>query len=138
MENVSVTSRQELRQEVVAGDHLLVSDASRDLGGRDEGPQPFQLLLAALGSCTSMTIRMYAERKGWRLRDIKVDLEHEREKVRDSGHGVRVVDRVRKRIYLSGDLSEEQVKRLAYVAERCPVNQALHGGVEMVSTVQRA
>src|SRR6516164_10419411 len=72
-----------LRQRIDAGRHVLVADESREAGGGDAGPDPYALLLAALGACTSMTLRLYADRKGWPLEDVSVRLDHERRYEKD-------------------------------------------------------
>ncbi len=121
-ERVTVRSIGSTRPEVNVSGHRLTVDMQPDLGGGGEAPSPFELLLASLGSCTAMAVRTYADRKGWPLRGVRVELEHERARGRS---------RISKRLVLVGDLSEEQCARLRYVAGRCPVSQALTYGVEM-------
>src|SRR5437867_2266513 len=78
MAKVVVRSQEGLRQQITAGRHVLMADEPTGAGGSDAGPDPYVLLLAALGACTSMTLRLYAQRKGWALDEVTVDLEHAR------------------------------------------------------------
>ncbi|MER6395349.1 MULTISPECIES: OsmC family protein [unclassified Kitasatospora] len=124
-------------QQVRAGRHELAADEPGPVGA-DSGPNPYDLLLAALGSCTSMTVRMYAERKGWPLEKVTVALRHERVHAEDcaeceSGHGL--VDRITREIRLDGALDAEQRRRLLDIAEKCPVHRTLTAGV-VVSTTE--
>src|SRR5262249_7519119 len=125
---VTVTETVRLRQRIEAGRHLLVADAPRTAGGGDGGPDPYGLLLAALGACRSMTLRLYADRKGWPLEGITVRLTQERAYARDCENcekGESRIDRIVRDLTLSGPLSEEQRRRLVAIAERCPVHRPL-------------
>lgn len=108
------------QQEVIAGQHRLLADEPVSVGGADAGPAPFDYLMAGLGACTSMTLRMYAERKGLALRRVSVDLVHDKATI----DGV-ARDRVRRTITLDGDLSPEERARLLEIANKCPVHRAL-------------
>jgi putative redox protein len=126
---VVVSSDENLRQEIWAGRHTLAADEPRELGGDDTAPTPYELLLAALGACTSMTLQMYARRKGWPLEHVEVRLKHDRIHARDCAECEEkegYLDRVEKHIAVSGPLTQEQVKRLGEIAEMCPVNRTLH------------
>lgn len=103
------------------GRHALVADEPRSLGGQDAGPPPFGILLAALGACTSATLKMYAEHKGWPLASLDVGLRY----VRSPGQGG---DRIERSLAIEG-LDDDQRARLADVAERTPVTLVLKGGV---------
>ena len=131
---VRVQSAGYLTQEVVAGRHRLVADEPAADGGSDQGPNPYELLLAALGTCTSMTLQLYAKRKGWPLEAVVVELRQERVHGEDCANcderDVRV-DRIWKRLILRGPLDETQRRRLAEIAERCPVNRTLTGQIRM-------
>jgi putative redox protein len=114
------------QQQVQAGRHTLVADEPESTGGDDAGPAPYDLLLAALGACTSMTIRMYAELKKLRLEHVAVVLEHA--KVIVPGEtGKR--DRFRRVITLQGRLSQEERAKLLEIANKCPVHRTLHSNV---------
>lgn len=115
--------------------HVLVADEPVGVGGRDAGPTPYEYLLAAIGSCTAMTVRMYADRKAWPRREVVVRLWQERSYAEDCARcetervGVR---RVRRRIQLVGDLEATQRERLLAIADRCPVKQTLGQCIEIV------
>jgi len=121
-------------QEIEAGRHRLVSDEPFASGGRDAGPDPYDLLLAALGTCTSMTIGLYARKKRWPLERVEVRLTHSRNHEEDCEEcegGKRRVERIERRIALSGPLDETQKARLLAIAERCPVHQTLTSSLEI-------
>jgi putative redox protein len=111
---------------IAAGHHQLNADEGPALGGKDTGPAPFEILCSALGACTAITLRMYAERKQWPLRGVQVDL-------RFSGTGKDgAIARVLK---FDGELSDEQRARLADIAERTPVTLTLKNGVAITTTL---
>jgi putative redox protein len=137
MAEVTVRSRAGLSSEIVAGAHQIVSDEPPPAGA-DEGPNPYELLLGALGACTAMTVRMYADRKGFPLTAVEVLLTHERVHAQDCAEcetGDRFLDRITKRIALHGDLTQEQRLRLAEIAERCPVQRTLQREVVIEQTL---
>jgi putative redox protein len=117
-------------REVFSDSHRWLADEPRAMGGGDLGPDPYEHLLAALGTCTSMTIRLYANRKGWPLEDVVVTTSHAREHVKDcedcDESGERI-ERLRRRIHLRGALTAEQHDRLLEIADRCPVHRTLEG-----------
>lgn len=124
-------------QQIAAGHHRLVADEPRPIGD-DAGPTPYDLLLGALGACTSMTVRMYAERKRWPLERVRVTLQHSRIHARDcadceTSNGW--IDHIDRRIELTGDLDETQRQRLLDIAERCPVHQTLTSEVRIVTSL---
>jgi uncharacterized OsmC-like protein len=124
------------RAEVSAGGHSLVADEPVALGGTNEGPTPYDYLAAALGTCTAMTIRLYADRRGWPLDEVTVRLRHSRIHQKDCTEcDARPVgiDQFARSIELSGDMTEEQRAGLLRVADRCPVGQTLERGVRIVS-----
>lgn len=116
------------QQEVIVGQHHLIADEPESVGGADAGPAPFDYLMAALGGCTSMTLRMYAERKGWPLTRISVSLNHEKLEVEGSPR-----DRINRTITLEGELAPEQRLRLLDIANKCPVHRALSQPLLIVS-----
>lgn len=117
---VSENHRSAYAQTVGAGKHQFSADEPASLGGADSGPAPFDLLLASLGACTSMTLRMYAERKGIALKHVEVRLQHE--KVEVDG---KTRDQITRHITLEGELSPEQRQRMLEIANKCPVHKAL-------------
>ena len=114
-------------QDVNAGPkHHVLADEPVAYGGTDQGLSPYGFLSAGLGSCTSMTIRMYARRKGWPLAHVQVDVSHDKVHAQDAGQQTGAkADTFRRRIKLEGNLSEEQRQRLLEVADRCPVHKTL-------------
>lgn len=123
-----------LAQEISLGPHRLVSDEPEDRGGGDAGPDPYDLLLAALGSCTSMTLAIYARRKGWPLEAVTVKLRHSRIHARDCEHCETKqgwLDRIERVLELEGPLSDEQRARLVEIADRCPVSKTLVSEVDI-------
>ncbi|MFI6843074.1 OsmC family protein [Kitasatospora sp. NPDC050467] len=115
--------------DVKAGTHPLTSDEPVRRGGSDSGPEPFALLLASLGSCTAITLRMYAERKEWPLESVRVRLGYET----DGRNG-----RITRRVALSGALDDTQRTRLLDICERTPVTLALRAGVAIDTTEDHA
>ena len=128
MGEVIVRSRPGLSASVEVGDHRLAVDEPVEAGGANAGPNPYDLLLAALGACTVITVRLYAQRKGWRLDDVEVRLSHERIHAQDCAECETregYVHRITKSLSLQGALDAEQRQRLAEIAERCPVQRTL-------------
>jgi uncharacterized OsmC-like protein len=125
-------------QLLTAGQHSFVSDEPAESGGDDLGPSPYELLLWALGSCTSMTLLMYARNKGWDLADVSVHLTHDRVHADDSqdaeNDGARV-ERITRDISLRGNLTEEQTQRLREIATRCPVHKTLLSAPQIIDSV---
>ena len=123
--------------EIKSGGHGLLADEPARLGGTDRGPTPYGLLISALGSCTSITLRMYADRKGWDVDEINVYLNHEKvhasdcEECPDSPHKI---DHIERLIEVVGDLDEKQRARLLEIADRCPVHRTLHDKVHITTS----
>jgi putative redox protein len=130
MADVVVKSVKGLAHEIVAGRHRFLSDEPAAAGGTDAGPNPYDLLLAALGACTAMTLRLYADRKQWPLEAVDVALSHSRSHAADGAQCESADARlevISRRITLHGPLSEPQRRRLLEIAERCPVHRTLTG-----------
>jgi putative redox protein len=120
------------RRVMAAGPHPLVADEPKSAGGDDSGPTPYGLLLASLGACTSMTIRMYAERKGLSLEEIRIELDHDKIHASDCEScetATRKIDRITRKIYLSGNITPEQKQRILEIADKCPVHRTLRSEV---------
>ena len=118
-----------LEQEISIGDHRITADEPVDVGGEDKGPGPHQLLLAALGTCTSMTVLMYARRKQWPLRAVTVRLDLEG---KDSPEG-RVTDIRREVVFDGPELAPDQRARLIDIANKCPVHKTLTGKINIAT-----
>src|SRR5262245_2875052 len=124
---VVVSSEAGLAQDISSGKHRWRSDEPAPFG-TDSGPSPYELLLAALGACTSMTLRLYAQRKRWDLQRVTVRLQHSRvhaEDCLDCETKEGLLDRIDREIELSGNLDDTQKRRLLEVAEHCPVHRTL-------------
>jgi len=127
------------RTEIQAGRHSLVGDEPEDVGGDDDGPTPYGLLLSALGSCTGMTLRMYADRKEWPLDETIVRLSHEKVHADDCENceaDQGQVDRIEREIEVRGALSDDQRERLLEIASKCPVHRTLHSEVTVRSSLR--
>ena len=117
-----------MRTEVEAGGHAVIADEPESLGGTDAGPTPYDYLLGALGGCTAMTLRMYADRKGWPLESVTVRLSQQRIHAKDCGECETEegrIDRIEREIELEGPLDEKQRQRLLEIADMCPVHRTL-------------
>lgn len=130
MSDVVVTSQANLRNEVRYGaGHTFITDEPVAAGGEDAGPDPYSLLLAALGSCISMTVTLYARRKQWPLEQVTVRLRQSRVHVKDCEECVQNTDgfihRIERAVSFSGPLSEAQRVRLDEIAHKCPVHKTL-------------
>jgi len=121
-------------QEVVIGRHHLTADEPADLGGTDSGPSPYELLLAALGACTSMTVAIYARRRQWPLEEVSVRMKHSKIHAEDcesceTKEGM--LDRVESEIELAGELTAEQRAKLLEIAQKCPVRRTLTSEIDV-------
>jgi putative redox protein len=130
MSDVIVTSLSNLTNEVRYGsDHTLITDEPIEAGGEDAGPDPYTLLLAALGSCISMTTKLYAKRKGWPLERVTVRLRQERIHGKDcvecTNAAEGFVHHIQRAVTFEGNLDEEQHARLQEIAHKCPVHKTL-------------
>ncbi len=129
------------RQDVTAGRHTWVADEPVSVGGDDDGPAPYDLLLASLGSCTAITLRMYADRKGWPLASVEVTLAHDRIHAVDCANCTTTsgqLDRIRRDVTITGDLDDEQLAALAALADKCPVHRTLTHEIQVDTTVAQA
>jgi putative redox protein len=134
MAEVIVSSIGYLKQEIRAGSHSLIADEPVEAGGTDAGPGPYELLLAALGACTSMTLQMYARRKSWPLEKVEVSLSHGRihaEDCQDCETKEGRITQIERYISLTGDLTAEQRQRLLEIAQHCPVHKTLTGEISI-------
>lgn len=125
--------------QIVAGKHALVADEPESIGGLDYGPSPYDLLLASVGACTAMTLKMYADRKKWNITKIDVHLNHSKEHWADcqtcenSESKVDVIERI---IEVEGEIGEEQRKKLLEIADKCPVHRTLHNTLRIQTRME--
>jgi putative redox protein len=132
--SVVIESGEGFRTEIIVGEKRLVADEPVEVGGTGQGPNPYDLLLAALGACTSMTILMYARQKQWPVEHVRVELDHGRVHVRDCEECETKdcrLDYFRKRVTVRGPLTEEQRARLEEISRRCPVHRTLTGTIRI-------
>ena len=117
-----------LVQDISIGSHRLQADEPLEVGGTDAGPTPYGFILAGLGACTSMTLEMYARRKGWPLESVTVRLRHKKiyaEDCADCETKEGMIDRIEREIELTGVLNGEQKAKLMEIADKCPVHRTL-------------
>lgn len=127
-----------LAQEIQSGNHHLKADEPTEFGGTDTGPTPYDFLLTALGACTSMTLRMYADRKEWPLQGVTIRLRHQKIHAQDCAEcetRVGRIDQIERQIELVGPLDEQQRQRLLKIANMCPVHRTLRAEVHITSTI---
>lgn len=136
--NVVVHTQSGFRSDIFASGHALVADEPTSVGGTDLGPNPYDYLLAGLGACTSITLRMYADRKGWPMDAVTVKLNHSKihaqecaECESESGK----VDIIEREIKFTGPLDAEQLQRLTEIADKCPVHRTLHSETHVRTTI---
>lgn len=136
---VRETRRGRFQQEVTAGRHRFLADEPLDVGGLDSGPSPYDLLLAGLGACTAMTLRLYAERKALPLEEVTVALDHSKIHAVDCAECETkegMIDRIERAITLLGKLDADQRQRLMEIADKCPVHRTLTSEID-IRTVER-
>ena len=137
-EVIVTAERSGLLQTITIGPHELRADEPIAVGGADAAPDPYELLLAALGACTGITVRMYAERKKWPLEGVQVQLAHSRihaEDCADCESQPQSLDRIDRKISFAGKLSADQLQRLREIADRCPVHRTLSSKVQIHTSV---
>ncbi len=124
------------RTEMLANGFPLIADEPVAVGGTNAGPTPYDYVVAGLGACTAMTLRMYADRKGWPLEAVEVRLNHEKihaKDCEDCEQKVGKIDQIERELVLSGPLDEAQRQRIKEIANRCPVHRTLEGEVKILT-----
>lgn len=125
---VTLTNAEGYKTEVTSRGHRILSDEPKESSGTDTGMNPYELLLSAVGACKAITMRMYAQRKGLPLEDVKLELTHRKvsaEEVENARTTSGKIDVIDIKVEVKGDLSEEQKARIAEIGERCPVQKTL-------------
>lgn len=121
-----VTQLEKYRTVVNANGHFLIVDEPKELNGKDLGPTPGQLFATSLATCTSITVKMYADRKGWDLQEVSVEVDFERDTKQN-------VTNVSKKIHFKGNLDEDQKSRLLEISKRCPIHLSMINPIEINS-----
>jgi uncharacterized OsmC-like protein/fermentation-respiration switch protein FrsA (DUF1100 family) len=138
---VRETGHGKFQQEVTVGPHRFLADEPRQVGGQDSGPGPYDLVLAGLGACTAMTLRLYAERKALPLEQVTVELSHGKIHAQDCADCETkegMIDRIERAITLTGKLDATQRQRLLEIADKCPVHRTLESEVDIQTTERRS
>jgi len=124
---------------LTAGNHELIADEPESVpGGKDKGPDPYDYLLMSLGSCTVMTVKMYAEHKGWKIDNIYLELRHNKEHAEDCQNcddPKSKIDIIEKELIIEGDFTQKQLDRMLEISKKCPVHRTLLGEIEIKSNL---
>lgn len=123
---------------MTAGRHELISDEPISVGGEDMGPDPYDYLLMSLGSCTVITLKMYADRKKWPVDDIYVEMLHHKshaEDCSDCDNPKTKIDKIEKEIIIKGDLEKDQLQRLMEISKKCPVHKTLLSEIDIETSI---
>ncbi|MCB0280308.1 MAG: OsmC family protein [Calditrichaeota bacterium] len=123
--------------EIEVNQHHLTADEPIELDGLNLGPTPYEILTSALAACTAITVKMYARRKKWPLQEIDVKISHDKIHAEDCKNcndpKTGMIDQFTRKIKFSGELDNEQVERLLYIADRCPVHKTLSSGASILT-----
>jgi putative redox protein len=130
---VKTQSADAFKQEIKSASHHFVADAPKEAGGTEGGPDPHELLLGALGACTSITMQMYAKRKGWDLKEVKIKVTEE--KIDDASNPGQSIPRINREIIVGGNLPADQVEALKAIADKCPIHKLLSGPKQIVTAI---
>ncbi len=122
---------------LTAGNHEVISDEPPEVdGGTDQGPDPYDLLLMSLGTCTAMTMKMYARRKKWPIEDIYIEMRHNKSHAEDCADceaASSKIDKIEKEIIIKGELDQQQMDKLLEISKKCPVHRTLIGEINIQS-----
>lgn len=137
--HVHLPKNEPFKTTLTAGNHELIADEPEYVeGGNDQGPDPYDYLLMGLGSCTLMTVKMYANRKGWELDDLYLELRHDKRHDEDCANcdnPKSKIDVIEKELIIKGSLSEEQLDKLLDISKKCPVHRTLEGDISIKSSL---
>lgn len=129
VKTIAITKKENYRTQVKTDPHHFIVDEPISVGGKDLGPTPGELLAASLASCTSITVKLYADRKGWDLEEVEVEVDFERDLKFN-------VTNFKKILKFKGDLSEEQIQKLYEIAGKCPIHRMLANPIEIHSELR--
>jgi len=130
---VSSTAEKGMQHDISAGAHKFISDANPEAGGTDGGPNPHELMLAALGACTSMTLRVFAKRRGWNIDTVNVKLNEE--SIEDPNNAGKKMSKITRDIEVKGDLTQEQMDTLKSIADKCPIHKLLTESKQIITSL---
>ncbi len=136
---VIVSNKSGFKSEITSRGHFVISDEPAEAGGGDAGMSPYELLLAALGSCKAMTVRMYAKRKNYPLKDISIALSHSRihaEDCADCETKIGRIDSIDVELTFTGELDREQTQRLLEISEKCPLHRTILSEMKINSIIK--
>jgi putative redox protein len=137
--HVHLSKNETYKTTLTAGNHELIADEPKSVkGGTDAGPDPYDYLLMGLGSCTLMTVKMYAERKGWELDDMYLELRHNKrhaDDCRECDDPKSKIDHIEKELIVKGDLTQEQLDKLLEISKKCPVHRTLMSDITIESSL---
>jgi putative redox protein len=132
---------EQFKTTLTAGKHTIIADEPVSVkGGKDQGPDPYDMLLMSLGACTVMTVKMYARRKKWPLEDLYVELRQSKGYAEDCSNCEdpdSKIDVIEKELIIKGDLTEEQKEKFLDISKKCPVHKTLLGDIDIKSTLSR-
>ncbi len=132
---VKTAGSEKFQQQITAGNHSFVVDIPKDKGGEESGPDPHELLLGSLGACTSITLQMYAKRKGWDLKNVSVKLTEE--EIDDPQEQGKKLTKITRDIHVDGNLTQEQIDALRTVADKCPIHKILSGPKQIATLINQ-
>lgn len=137
--HVHLPENEVFKTTLTAGKHELIADEPESVqGGQDSGPDPYDYLLMGLGSCTLMTVKMYARRKGWVIEDMYLELRHNKRHAKDCAEcedPKSRIDHIEKELIIKGDLSQEQLDKLLDISKKCPVHRTLESDISISSSL---
>lgn len=128
VKSIAITKKENYRTQIQTDPHHFIVDEPISVGGKDLGPSPGELLAASLASCSSITVKLYADRKGWDLQEVEVEVDFERDAKFN-------VTKFTKKLKFTGDLSQEQIDKLYEIAGKCPIHRMLANPIEISSEV---
>ena len=126
--------------QIKAGNHFFVADEPEEVGGNNFGPNPYELVSAGLAACTSMTVQMYAKRKGWKLEQVETHVNYSKEHAIDSQNSEdesAKIDTFKRILIIKSDLDEKQIQRLLEIANKCPVHKTLHSPTQIITSLKK-
>jgi putative redox protein len=140
--HIHLPKNETFKTTLTAGKHELIADEPENVeGGQNSGPDPYDYFLMGLGSCTLMTVKMYARRKGWKIEDMYLELRHNKRHAEDCAEcedPKSKIDHIEKELIIKGDLTEEQLVKLLEISKKCPVHKTLEGDITINSSLSES